>query len=206
MQLFAAYQGFRKEACKLLDEFLYSCPRGARTCNLIEHHVQSDCVVRLYDAWARFNRRLIFDSACARPMTANGTRLRSVPGVNSRNDVIPALRSAKGGRLPLWWEPKWGRSMECLGAARLLKIQNIGTVAAAIGASNSPAEKLRVTRNYFAHRNMETAQAVQQLMNQAGTLGLRHPREFVSSYVSGGVSVYESWVLDLLDIAEAAVQ
>jgi hypothetical protein len=115
--------------------------------------------------------------------------------------VIPVLLSRYKKRR---YEPKWANASECIDAAQRLSISNLATVAAALGATNSPADSIRRVRNFYAHRGSEAAQ-------EAATTGLfsnpRHPVVFeLGSYRPGGWTVLESWVSDLVNIGTAAIQ
>jgi hypothetical protein len=156
--------------------------------------------IRLHDAWARFCRELIVISAYGKVVTVGGMRLdTSLPTIKSRNDVIPTLVTMNNGRFP-----KWYASDECVRAAGTLKIENISTVAAALGATNSPANKLRDVRNFCSHRGRFTAKTA----NVAGQfVGRSRPDIYqLNSFVAGGQTLLESWTTTLIAIANAAVQ
>lgn len=113
-------------------------------------------VVRLHDVWARYCRRLIIASASG-ARTSSGLVLGPVGLVARPADVLPILRSRYAKRKPPWYEPRWADAAECVDAARLLGVANVSDIAAALGATNSPAEPLRRVRNFVAHRSHDTA-------------------------------------------------
>jgi hypothetical protein len=160
-------------------------------------------VVRLHDAWARFSREIIILSAGARPYTASGIRLSTAPGIVQIPDVIPALFNTYSR--PRRFEPRWARPSESIDAARRLNIQNFSTVAAAFGATNLPAEEMRPIRNFFAHRGKDTA-------NEVRMQSFFAPRDKVNvesvagKLVPPGITIFESWVINLRLVATASIQ
>ena len=158
-------------------------------------------VIRMHDAWARFCRELIILSALGDVVTASGQTLsRSLPLIVSHASVIPVL--LKIANRP--WEPKWASSAECIRAAKQLQIQNLSNVSAALGAANSPADSLRKVRNYYAHRNQGTSDTALQTRSFQTS---NHPDVFqLNGYISGGITVFDSWSQGLKAVAVAAIQ
>ena|SRR5271157_515227 len=189
----------RLETWWLQEEFVSMCARPS------ERNKQLTCemaVVRLHDAWSRFCRELIIISASERTLTLGGLQLKPLnAAINTRAAVVPFLLSTYKKRT---YEPKWGDATECIDAARRLSIMNLATVAAALGAINSPANDIRNVRNFYAHRGKGAAQRA-----VATNLFSNPTRPVVfelSAYTSGGKRVIESWVERLLAVAIAAAQ
>ena len=159
-------------------------------------------VIRLHDAWARYCREIIILSAGGKPYTANGVRLSAAPGINHIPDVIPTLISTYRRRR---FEPKWARATECIDAARRLNIQKFSTVAAAIGATTSPAEDLRPIRNFFAHRGKDSANRVRMQNFFAATDKVR-VESVVGRLVPPGITLFESWIVNFRLVAQASIQ
>jgi hypothetical protein len=105
--------------------------------------------VRLWDAWARFVRQAIVISATGTGETLTGLPLSPSIGIKTPHDVIPKLRSLYPKNKAPWWEPSWGRPTEGIEAARLLRVSNFSTLSAALGATPSPIDQLRLTRNFM---------------------------------------------------------
>ena len=188
----------------MLVEFQHRCPATAPVCDLVSYSTRAHCVIRLFDAWSRFCRSLVVLSAGARPVTKTSGRLLHAPGIASVTDVLPKLR-ALHPKKPPWWEPRWGRAGDCLDAARDLQIGNFPTVSAAIGSTPSPAEDIRIVRNFYAHRGAATFVLTRRVATGYGITGRVHPDAIAVFPVVGGVSVFESWIVDLLTVAESAV-
>ena len=159
-------------------------------------------VIRLYDAWARFCRELVILSAGGAPHTANGIPVPRAPGIRGIKDVIPTLMQTYSRRR---FEPGWARGSECIDAAVRLRINNLMTVQAAIGATNSPAEELRLVRNFFAHRSLSSAQEIYQ-QNWHPSGNRLNIENLTARMTTGGVTVMESWILNLQIVAEVAIQ
>jgi len=159
-------------------------------------------VVRLLDAWARFCRALVVNSAAGRARTAVGRRLRRVPHVRSIRDADQLLVSScvctRRG-------PNWAVANHCVQAARFLAIENRLEVTSALGAVNSPSERLRAFRNYLAHRNRDTATEVRVKENMAQHLPV-DLTTLTDTLTASGVTLFEEWATGLCDVAEAAIQ
>jgi len=180
-------------------EFNLASSRGGRGAQLICEMA----IVRLHDAWARFCRELIVTSAFGRTQTLSGLSLGpSNPSIRRKGGVIPLLISTYSGRVQ--YEPKWGQATASIDAAQRLAVQNLPTVSAALGASNSPAEEIRWVRNYYAHR--KRGSAIKATTSVPFTHPL-HPNVFeLARFTSGGITIIESWVSNLLTVAVSACQ
>jgi hypothetical protein len=193
---------FRSEANWLRLEFARSAngPRTALSSQLVCEMV----VVRLHDSWTRFCRELIVLSAYGNTTTLSGNPIsKSNPLITDRASIIPLLMSSLY-RKPQRNEPRWGTARECIDAATRLGIQNLSTVAAAIGAANSPADQLRIVRNFYAHRKKETA------INAIGTGHFSHPFHpivfHLNALASAGMTIMDTWIQGLEAVATAAIQ
>ena len=102
-------------------------------------------------------------------------------------------------------EPNWTVASDCIRAAKLLGITNYTTLAAAIGAANSPSDELRAVRNFFAHRYDTTALEVRSL-SRFSTLSRLTSVGVGCTYTTGGVTIFADWAECLRAIALAAVQ
>jgi hypothetical protein len=162
------------------------------------------CIIRLYDSWNRFCREVVMDSASELPVTATGAVVTRAIGIQRRSQVIGVLSSKLPKKLP-YGEPRWADAGECLNAAKTLRITNYATVSAAIGATPSPAEHIRVTRNFIAHRNQRTATQLRKVAVAYGFRGT-HVEPYVRHVIAPGITVFEKWISELRLLAEGAVQ
>jgi hypothetical protein len=189
----------RLESLWLEKEFLSAAASGShRHTQLTSEMV----IIRLHDAWARFCRELIILSAFGRTTTLSGVQLPPCSAaITKQHLVIPTLLS-RYKRRP--FEPRWADATECIDAGKRLAIANLGTVAGALGAINSPAEDMRRIRNFYAHRRMDTARDALATKLFAGST---RPEVFdLALYTSGGNRIIESWTSTLVIVAVAACQ
>jgi len=197
------YRCFLQESAWILNEFnqaLYQFRKGGITIRTFSLTAEM-AAIRLHDSWARFCREIILSSAVDEPSTAQTIQLPKAPGILRRSDAIASILLA----MRLRYEPRWATASQAVSAANALRIANLATVSAALGAANSPAEDLCHVRNYFAHRAENTASQVKGLSFYSAGLNL-DALDLLGSTVSGGVSRFESWVLGLRAMADAAIQ
>jgi hypothetical protein len=189
---------FNLETAWLQLEFLKPIGTETRQSQL----TREMAVIRLHDAWARICREIVILSALGNTFTIRGTQLNSsLPGIQNRSQVIPYLLSTYQKRKE---EPKWASAMECIDAASRLRIANLATFSAAIGAANSPADHIRNVRNFYAHRSWSTSTKAMG----TGCFGASNkPYIFtLRSFASGGQTILEFWIASLRSIASAAAE
>lgn len=199
------YRQFRKETTSISDGF-HRCmqeltlARAEGTRDFLPLRLSGEmAVLRLHDAWARFCREVVFMSASCRPYTLTGNRLPFAPDITCRRDVMSKLMTVR--RV----EPKWYDAMECVTASRQLRISNVSNVSAALIASNSPADEIRVIRNFFAHRGNETASKIRNLsFYRFGKL--LTVEELVGETLVSDLYRFDIWVIELANVAEAAIR
>jgi len=205
MSLLELYKRFAKETI-MLTNILESTvtPRISSSIDEKELRLSREmCVVRLHDAWARFCRELVVISAYAKPFTAQGQQVQRAPGIKRRNEVISKLLSTYRKKR---FEPKWYDTLECLDAAKRLKISNFLVIMSGLSLSPSPVQDLTYIRNFFAHRNYGTAQNIADVVNNLNlSTGLR-PDLIIAETVPPGVSVFRKWVNQLHVMAFYAIQ
>jgi len=160
-------------------------------------------IIRLHDAWARFNRELIIMSAAKQPITAGGRIIPRADRINTCSDVLPKYFSTF--TTPNNTEPKWAHPAETIAAARKIGVANYSTIAAALGAVGSPIEELRLARNFFAHKCWDTVRKIRG----SGV----YPRNqdckvesIAAVVVPGATTRMEYWIIWLRIVAEACIQ
>lgn len=136
-------------------------------------------VIRLHDSWARCCKEIVILSALGNVSTLGGVRIsRSLPATVNRVLIIQILLNLSKSR----YEPKWARPRDCIAAATKLSVYNLNTISAAIGATNSPAEEVRVVRNFYAHRGQYTFSQA----SNTGFFGVPPTVFDLNAYTSGG--------------------
>lgn len=160
-------------------------------------------VVRLHDCWARCCRDLVIGSASGGTSTLTGTPLKRSPLVTGgERAVIPALMNTYPRKRRN--EPNWFSSAECIDAAKRLKVQNLTTIAAGLGATTSPADAVRRVRNFYAHRGERTALVARGL---GVFVNYQAPNVFALAEVARpGLSHLDAWIVDLRNTLRAAAE
>lgn len=193
---------FRSEANWLRIEF--SDLANSQGATVVSQLACEMIVVRLHDSWTRFCRELVVLSAYGSTTTLGGNAIsKSNPRITNRASVVPLLLSSLY-RKQQRNEPRWGTASECIDASTRLQIQNLSTVASALGATNSPGDELRIVRNFYAHRRKNTS------IQAIGTGHFSHrcqPVVFhLNALSSAGMTVFDTWVQGLEAVATAAIQ
>lgn len=170
--------------------------------------VQCYAVMRLHDAWGRFCRRLVLRCAGGRLVTVGGSYVPRSPTVASTQSALDALKSTYPTARQGWavWEPRWFDVGQAIDAAKRLKIGNFSTVSAGLGLTGPGLEDLRACRNFFAHRNEQTDEALDSLRARL-ELPLSTPAEQLpNTTVFGGSRLFHVWCFELLQRATFAAQ
>jgi hypothetical protein len=157
-------------------------------------------IVRLYASWGLFCRRLVLASATGHIETLGGVVLSKAPGVRRARDVIPLLMSTYKKRK---YEPEWAVAADCLDAAARLKVANLTTLRASLGSVTSPANDVRIVRNFFAHRSDYSVKTIRA--QPWYTSGLRLNVEDLLACPTATGMAMSSWIARLEIVALAAV-
>lgn len=198
---------FAKQAFRTLRKFEATLHIETGVCCDDTHiATRAECVLNLYDFWTAFCRNLFVISSHGGVTLSSGAILSRATNFPAGSNLIGALRQAMPrGRLNLGWEPNWGIPTELMQASRAIGCINEPSISAAVGASNSPSEHLRKTRNYYAHRNADTAAKAKTALNVYPTVS---PYGFdlmlQSSARPGSSSLFEDWVHSLIAVAYAS--
>lgn len=161
-------------------------------------------VIDSFNAWAEFSRAFYF-ALLERPRTSKGIVVYIAnKSIQTRRDaslaIIRKLRSYVLKRNPNGpWnrieEPAWADPNTLLDGVLLLQASNVAEVSSAL-AKPAPFQDLRLVRNFYAHRNPETATRAVRVGAQYSILGKRHPTEILLSFAHGQS---QALILDWLD-------
>ena len=205
-ELKSIYKKFDRE-CSLLNYIFNSTVKTNQQSDFYQNqYAREMCVVRLHDTWSRFCRELILSSAGSKPKTSNGIRLPRSPGVSKYGDVLSLVQSIY--KRPNWWEPAWHNPAKCLDVATKLRIPNYSTILQGLSLSfggPDPSEQLTVVRNYFAHRNFSTSQAIENLAQSLFISPTPRAFELVATLQSG-VTLFSLWTIRLKTMAQLSIQ
>jgi hypothetical protein len=162
---------------------------------------RSFAVISLYADWEEFSRRLLYLSAAKRPIAADGRVVPRAPGIRTAADVDAALlKWKKQRRLVL----HLGAPGAMVDACKALQVSNERVITAAVLAQQSPAEALRVARNFLAHQNPSTARQV-VAGPTASALEVKALVSWLAEPLVGGRSRFGAWSGDLVSVARAAI-
>lgn len=183
-------------------------PQTASCCKYSHKFTRENSIIMLHDAWAQFCRTLFIQSSIGGYQTRGNvilTRATNFHGA-SPNDPVAALRLRRRNSPP-YWEPNWSVSGEFIRALQGIGAPNQLSISSAIGSTSSPAEQLRHTRNFLAHRTPDTAKKlVSELARYGASLPVNLETIMGVSPRSGYSNLFDMWVDDLISVAFAACQ
>lgn len=159
--------------------------------------------INLYSEWEEFTRRLLAASAHRKPYTANSIQLPRVPGIITYGDFDIACKAAYNKGPNARWSPSWGMTRTVEKLTRGIGLPNGQTIRLAYSSSTSPADNVRLCRNFFGHINPGTAKQVQSLLQFQGAHSLE---SWICQRDVNGDTRFTLWAADLRDIAYAAIQ
>lgn len=196
-------QKFYLRSDRILATFKATMHPPVRDCCSNAHEpTRQHCVLELYDAWSQFCKDLVLLSAQGGYSTSSGTTLTraSLIGSSRPLDAVYTLSGRYSHRTP----PSWGIPSELIGVARGIGIGNSANVSAAIGAVNSPSERVRHTRNYIAHKSSYTAQKAIAALSSYGSVSPLDVDQVLLTPTTHGVVVFEDWRNGLVTVAFSA--
>lgn len=205
----AVFAQFAREESRIERRFAADIPSGTLwdgTCADSHPYSREYAVIRLYDAWAGFCRELVLSSAGLSPQTRLGLAVPTAPGVKGRSAALTALLGTYPAQSPSrTWGPRWANASECIQAAQRLGVANLATISGAIGSTPSPAEDLRIVRNFAAHRGSLTAARAAPVAATVGVLRFHGVDHLMRQLVSPGVTLLTMWSAQLRQIGFAAI-
>lgn len=152
--------------------------------------------------WAEFARDYL-QCALHHDTTRSGKQLatrfpRGTSLEAALRQIPSALRRNPGSQLTRMCEPAWHSRRHFLKAARLAGLSTVSQVEAAFALPVRFTEDLHVARNFFAHRNSETAANVRRLGPRYSILRVRHPCDLILGTEPGRpVVVLEDWLAEV---------
>jgi hypothetical protein len=189
---------FLKEGARVRLAFLASLvPDQGRECEASHPLGREMAVVRLHDAWVRFCRELVLESAAGGAVTLSGVKLRRV--AKTKSEALNRVRALH----PRRYEPRWGDPTLCLRAAGTLGLRNYSQVSAGVGLTPSPIEDLQLVRNHLVHRHVG-GREVDEIRDDLGLpIGAR-AIDLVEAPVPPGIPLLIRWSDQLQIMARLA--
>ncbi len=197
-ELYAHFVGRTDTLIQNFNAPLPSCPSYSASCASLHRSGQRQLVIRLDHLWAEFCRALVTRSALGNVWTLGRVLLPPVPGVTHPSDVQSiAARESRG-------PPPWHNTGFTIRIASKLELANYHTLNISIGAV-SPIQDLIDIRNYIVHPNQRTTASYLRISNRFGVES-SDPVELLVLPQTGGITLFNAWILRLQSIARAAVR
>jgi hypothetical protein len=212
LELVTLADEFEREASEIQNVFdecdLHSSISGF---NSLYGAGEDGCVVSLWDAWNRFMRALILSSVRGDSVGVAGQHYVP-PTIYQEVDAIRHLQSNRRGTniRVVRGEPNWYDPLAISDFCSKLMLPNSSIVLAAVQSSSitdgtgtsiaNPISKVRIMRNYIAHKNNSTHADVTGLGVMASG-----PRAYLTEVVAGGTSRFTEWRSGMVAVADSAV-
>jgi hypothetical protein len=169
------------------------------------------CLIGLHDAWSRFCREAIVASAVGGVVTRTGSHVVPSPVLPVGTDPLDFLQQhwpRKGSGICYADGPDWYDPFKADLAAKILQINNYAVFSAAILAKADTPTELKACRNYLAHRNAGTEdnaniRKLRSRIKVAATTA--HTEKLAEQIVSGNITLFEEWCIELDTIAATAI-
>lgn len=159
-------------------------------------------VISLYADWEEFSRRLLYSSAALRPLSSGRKRIPRAPGITSKSDVDLAIKLWKKARPNSRLVLHLGGPRAMADVCKALQLSNERIILPAVLSQHSPADELRLVRNFLAHQNPSTAFQVPR-GSRTGNLDVAALINWLSETQTGGRTRFGVWGSDLAAVARA---
>lgn len=168
--------------------------------------------IELLNAWSSF-ARAFFISSALRARTASGTPVTVMTrGIATPEDAIAiAMRRLKnkkmGGPIPRRQEPSWHSASNVITLVNEIGASNLGTVIAALSYPTQALRCLPIARNFFAHRNGDTAAQCRALCASLSLPPMWRPADVLlqRDYTRPN-NLLTEWIVDVVTVADLMVQ
>ena len=174
-----------------------------------DRQVSFICINAL-NTWAEFNRSYIL-AAVRRTRTNSGTLVKTSLHPSTGPDAVMRYVIMRMSKRPLRGnvtrrdEPTWHSRRDLIKVGRIVALSNLAQVQAALALPSAAIDDLPTARNFYAHRNGETAAKITNLMGRYVMPTQDHPTEFLRMSVLGRpCSVLEEWIEEL-DVVVSAM-
>jgi hypothetical protein len=167
--------------------------------------------IELLNSWANFCRAFYISSAL-HAWTASGTRVTtSTPRIVNVPDATDFAMYTLKPRTPRPWtrrqEPTWHSSAQLIKLLMALGASNLATVTAALSYPTDAFGYLPTARNFFAHRNEDTARKLHNIAAPMLISAIGHPTNIlIQKRPARPNNVLTDWALDLLVVSGLMVR
>jgi hypothetical protein len=169
-------------------------------------------VIEVMNNWASFSRTLYL-TTCRGARDSRRQRLTINRTFGSDDEALHFAIARYKPHFPAWPtrirhrnEPDWISPNTLLTLINDLNASNAGDVSAALSFQGRVLRDLPTVRNFYAHRQANSAKKARRLMINYGIPPNLHPTDFCLSYESGmSQSILLNWLDELLSVQELAV-
>ena len=168
--------------------------------------------IELLNAWSSFTRAFYISSAL-RAYTASGARVVvTKPGLVTPDDAVAlAMQKLRGGKIarpvPRKREPSWHLGSNVITLVNEIGASNLATVTAALSYPTQAFRFLPIARNFFAHRNADTARQCRGLCAALALPPVWRPADvLLQRDYAKPENLLTEWITDLSTVSNLMVQ
>lgn len=187
---------------KLVNRFITNAVLLEQKFELSDPQTRAFTIISLYADWEEFSRRLVYSSAALKPLAANGRRIMRAPGIRTKEDVDLAIKNWKRARPSSRLVLHLGAPRAMADICKALRLSNERVILPAILSQHSPADELRLVRNFLAHQNESTASQLPR-GPKSGDLEVTALTAWLAENQPGNRSRFGVWASDLASVARA---
>lgn len=162
--------------------------------------------IEALNLWAQFSRAFYL-ACCFGAVSRSGQPVSVAIYFGTRDDALThAVRTMGSSRKsgPPWTrrdEPTWHDPNVVLKLLGSLKASNLGNVQGAFGYQTRVFRDLPTVRNFYAHRNEETARKVGTLARRFGQSSRRRPTELMCTRLGNRPqTILADWLDDIRNV------
>jgi len=176
------------------------------------NHAEADAAasrltIDALNTWGEFVRAYLV-CALEGGRTLGGNRVRTTfPKGTTLEAALRAhpklLKRLPGARLTRRDEPTWFSKAVILDVFSAVGVTTLSQVRAALSLPSRSIDDLPTLRNFYAHRNEETADKARRLARRYGLAAPRHPTELVRiRLLRRSATLLEDWLFELAEIVD----
>ena len=156
---------------------------------------------RLQHLWAEFSCELIVRSAMGHCRTRTGFLLPNTPGIRRVSDIPKVSGKPIAGIKAKWEDPTFS-----IRYSTVLNVANSNKITQGLSSANvANLEDLKTVRNFIVHSNVHTGDKYTTMLQKHGLFRIK-PDQFIREPSSVGGTMFEAWIVNLLDSAWNAVE
>lgn len=193
-------------------EKIFDAMMAAKT---VDDRRVSYIIVEVQTLWANFSRHYYLSCSTLKPVGKGGNTIQPSGGslaserdallyaIQSLRDKHAHKRALEGSRIMPRDEPTWHEKATILKLSASLKLSNDARIINAFSYPTSFFRDAVTVRNFYAHRNRDTADKVKGLaMRQYGGVVVSSATELVASQLPGRAEPLASeWLRDVRSIS-----